>query len=72
MTRARKDGSDISSTAARAWGEFRMSEELDEWEELGFDDPYYRFLHVPCGREVMILMGHPRICPQCHAEKGLK
>jgi membrane protease subunit (stomatin/prohibitin family) len=74
MTRRkdRKDGSDLSSTAARAWEDMRAAKER-EWENLGVvDEIYHKVKHVPCGTVVQISAGRVRMCPKCQPEEWEK
>jgi hypothetical protein len=40
-----------------------------EWEEKGMCGDYYKMVHVPCGRQIMVLAGYEPICSGCHPEK---
>jgi len=69
---ARRDGSDLSSTVARGWEDMRAARER-EWENRGVcDDRYYKMRHIPCGSQVLILMGHVAVCPKCQPEEYAK
>jgi hypothetical protein len=42
---------------------------MSEWKNKGIcDDVYYVKEHLPCGTEVMVLIGHSVTCPKCQPE----
>ena len=43
---------------------------MSEWKNKGVcDDMYYIKVHVPCGTEMMVLMGFVPLCPKCQPEE---
>lgn len=51
----------------------RKDSSESEWEEEGMcDDIYYLSRHVPCGTQVQVMGGYPRVCPKCQPEEWAK